>query len=193
MPFYADSDGVGVRIPTLGEQLPPLYSGGFAGYAMAVVVAGDDTGNSSANYGAVPDTAPAATSDTDADILVDTQEAFDIFNIEASAAEAIWVTSVSAAVMTAWTASVTLTMGDTDNAQGWAEAAMFGATTTDQGLTVPSTGSASVDTSHIYWINHGRLFAASSAHIGATIAGADPAAGRLAVFAQYARVFRAGA
>ncbi len=190
MPFYADSDGVGVRIPALGVQDSPLYQGGFMSFAMAVVVAGDDTGNSSANYGAVPDSAPAATSDTDADIIIDTQEAFDIFNIEGASPNNIWIPDVSMVVETAFTASVTMTLGDTDDALGYGSTVMCIPTSTTKGLTIAS--SAALGTDDVYILRRGLTHTASSAHIGMTVAGADPAAGRLAVFASYARVHRLG-
>lgn len=192
MPFYADSDGLGVRIPALGAQGAVGYHGGPLEFAVAVVVAGDDTGNDTSTYGSVPDTAPAATSDTDADILLDTQEAFDIFNVEASAAENIWICQLQVQTITAWTTSVTIDFGDTTTADGWMRTEEVTPVTTDRGH-VASDSADQVDMG-LYQENGGKgiVWAASSAHIGATVGGADPAAGRLAVFVQYARVYRAG-
>ncbi len=192
MPFYADSDGLGVRIPALGSQGAPLITGGFVEFGVAVVAAGDDTGNSSATWGAVPDTAPAAATDTDADILVDTQEAFDIFNVEANAAENIWICQLQVQTITAFTASVVIDFGDTTLADGWMRQEEAVVVTTDRGHAATDTADQ-VDMG-IYQENGGKgvVWAASSGHVGATIAGADPAAGRLAVFVQYARVFHAG-
>ena len=190
MALYRDSDNAGVRIPALGVQDSPLYQGGFMSFAMAVVVAGDDTGSTGHSAVGIPSSSPAATSDGDADIVIDTQAAFDIFNIEAATPENVWIPDVSMVVETAFTASVTMTLGDTDDALGYGSTVMCIPTSTTKGLTIAST--AALGTDDVYIGRRGLTHTASSAHIGMTVAGADPLAGRLAVFASYARVHRLG-
>ena len=190
MPFYAnDSDSLAPRIPPLGLPGMDTKLGGFLHFGVVVVAAGDDTGNSSDVHGTMPDTAPASTLDTDADILLDTAEAIDIFRVEAAAANPIWLVKVCANVVRAFTASVTITIGDTDLAAGWYTAVGVGATSTSL-FAGPDTA-AGFDTG--YNISGGRTWAASSGHIGITVAAANPAAGRLAVYAAYAQIFAAGA
>ena len=190
MPFYTDSDSVAPRIPALGLPGQDIALGGFIHFGQVVIAAGDDTGNSSDVHGPMPDTAPAATSDTDADILFDSQETLDILRVEATAAEPVWLVKLGANVVTAWTAAVTLTIGDTNDAQGWITSAGLTATTTDLGgLAGDSESTANNGGYNVSGM--GRIWAASSGHVGVVIGGANPTAGRLAVCVAYANIFRA--
>ena len=186
MPFYTDSDSLAPRIPPLGLPGMDTKLGGFLHFGVVVVAAGDDTGNSSDVHGTMPDTAPASTADTDADILLDSAETVDVFRVEASAANPIWVRDVAAQVVRLFNASVTIAVGDTNLAGGWIVAQS--ATTTDLTL----MGDSDALTSDFYTAARGRVWAASSGHIGIAVV-TDPTAGRLAVYAMYAQVYASGA
>ena len=167
--------GNDVRIPALGD---PGLAGRHMKFAQVVVVAGDSDG------------VPASSSDADADLFSDTQEAeLEIFNIEAGADDFIWVVSVVPVVVTAFTAAVNLDAGDTDDVNGWFTEVACGATTTDQGILATVTNSDDI----AYMEVGGRYFATSSGTIELVTTGADIVVGRLAVFAQYARVNHGGA
>lgn len=193
MPFYTDSDSLAPQIPAIGLPGYDIALGGFMHFAQVIVAAGDDTGNSSDVHGAMPDTAPAATSDTDANMLLDSAETVDIFRVEATATRPIWVTSVAAYVVTAWTASVTIAVGDTNNAAGWVQSTSFGPTATSTFL-IPTFADTYLTSDEFpgYGMKGGRIWAASSGHIGIVMV-TDPTAGRLAVYAQYAQIFRGDA
>jgi hypothetical protein len=192
MPFYTDSDSLAPRIPPLGLPGMDVALGGFLHFGQVIVAAGDDTGNSSDVHGPIPDTAPAATSDTDVDMLLDSAETVDIFRVEATASAPIWVVAVRANIVTAFNASVTITVGDTNDALGWVQSTDFGPTATSTNLnfgTVYTAVPTSDNQSH-YNLRSGRTWAASSGHIGIVMV-TDPTAGRLAVYAAYAQIFRA--
>ena len=195
MPFYTDSDSLAPRIPPLGLPGNDVKLGGFVHFGQVIVAAGDDTGNSSDAHGPMPDTAPASTADTDADILLDSAETLDVFRVEASATNPIWLLNVKSNVIRAFTASVTITVGDTNNIAGWQQSTNYGPTATSTNLLFGLVGADSVLTSDeqsAYTIQGGRTWAASSGHIGIAVV-TDPTAGRLAVYAAYAQIFAAGA
>ena len=190
---FLDSDGdsnggtVGIRIPSLGSY--DLNPRGIK-IAQVIVAAGDDTGNTAR---VAVDTTPAATSDTDADIFVDTQETVGIFNLEADSdkpEQGIWVTSVLPVGITAFTASVIMNIGDTDDANGWVDSAIFLVTSTNVGLSSGTTDDTSDD--FLYNFFGGKFYATSSGQVDLLITGADPAAGRLAVYASYFLTDKAG-
>ena len=183
MALYQDSDGLAPVLPALGLPGMDVALGGFMHFGQVICVAGDDTGNS---HGPFASTAPAATSDTDADIIFDSAEAADIFRVEATAASPVWIRDVAAQVVTAWTASVTISVGDTTLAGGW----IVAQSATSTGLRM--LGDSDALSSDFYTAARGRTWAASSGHIGITIVTA-PTAGRLAVYAIYANIFRADA
>mgnify|MGYP001559622672 CR=1 FL=1 len=191
MPFYTNSDSGG-----LAPQIPDVsnYPAGFRTGALeffeVVVAAGDDTGNAATVWGAIPDTAPAATSDTDVDLLFDSAETVDILRVEASAAEPIWIFQVASAVPTVWAGATAATIGDTNNAAGWLSAVQTAVASTglNNVLDIDSDIFTS-DDQNPYVYSHGRNWAASSGHIGIAFTG-DATAGRLAVYGAYARLQR---
>jgi len=195
MPFYTDSDSLAPRIPPLGLPGMDIKFGGFVHFGQVIVAAGDDTGNPSDAHGPMPDTAPASTADTDADILLDSAEVIDVFRVEASAANPIWLMAVRGNIIRAFTAAVTITVGDTNNAAGWVQSTNWGPTATSTNLGFGPAAADSVlssDEQAAYTIQGGRTWAASSGHVGITVV-TDPTAGRLAVYAAYAQIFAAGA
>jgi len=80
-------------------------------------------------------------------------------------------------VETAFTASVTMTLGDSDDADGYAAAA-------DVAATVISTGCAFEDTSAGNTFNRGRRYG-STQSIDVTVAGADALVGVINVYCVY--------
>ena len=190
MPFYTDSDSLAPQIPALGLPGYDVALGGFMHFGQVIVAAGDDTGNSSDAHGAMPDTAPAATSDTDANMLLDSAETVDIFRVEATVTRPIWVSAVRGQIITAFNASVTISLGDTNNTVGWQQSTQFGPTATSTvAYTLGPESSATTDEQAGYILQGGRIWSNSSGHIGAIFV-TDPTAGRLAVYAMYAQVFR---
>lgn len=175
---YANIASGYVRIPALGEyDLSPRA----IKVGECIIASGDTAGT------------PAATSDTDANWYSDTQEILVAFGIEGSsdvADQGIWVTEVRSLVITPFTASVNINVGDTDDTDGWGNEAAIGATATGQLLL---TGSDDADYDNMaIMAAFGKHYATSSGVIDVGISGADPAAGRLAVYASYFYCDRAG-
>lgn len=165
------------QIPMLGA----LYPGGI-NVAECIIASGDTAG------------VPTATSDSDADFMIDTVCEIDIFNIEGGSdtddiSGGIWLLAVNAMVVTAFTATVNIQLGDCDDTDGWAAEAAIGATTTDLGF-----GAANPDTA-AFVFNHsmGKFYGSSSGNMRLVVDTADPAVGRLAVYALYFQCRRASA
>jgi hypothetical protein len=141
--------------------------------AQSIVAAGDTTGAAAA----------ASDSNTFVNFFTDTQEAaLEIFNVEGPG---IWIADVMPIVVTAFTASVTMTIGDTDLVDGWAHNSIILPTTTDQGY--QASDSADFVDPSLFRDNggHGKYYPTSSGTVELVTAGADVAAGRLAVYAEY--------
>lgn len=175
----ADFYGSPVRIPDYGGyDLNPFA----IRVAEAVMAAGDTDGT------------PGAASDTDADILLDTSTDAPLFNIELDSDQAgilgIWVMQVLPVVVTAFTASVDLSLGDTSNTSLWATETAIGATSTDAGM---GAGSDDYDDDNFPANNNGGVFHNSTmSEIEITVANAAPAVGRVAVYAAYFRCGKPG-
>jgi len=160
-----------VRLPALGEY--DVGSARAMKVAQCIVAAGSTAGAAAA----------ASDSNTFVNHFTDTQEAaLALFNVEGPG---IWVADVLSVVVTAFTASVTMTLGDTDLVDGWGHSEIILPTTTDQGYQA-SDSADQVDPS-LFRDNggKGKYMAASSAAVELVTAGADIAAGRLAVYAEY--------
>jgi len=109
------------------------------------------------------------------DVWSDTQETAAIFNINSTD---VFVHHVAWDVETAFTASVTLTLGDGQSAAGYADAALLGAT-------VISTGAQwTSDTAIVQAYNRVRRYPATDS-IDIVAGGADIAAGKINVYVVY--------
>lgn len=116
---------------------------------------------------------------TSGDVIGITQTVFGLVTIPKYAQ----VTDVGWMVDLAFTAAVTITLGDTGNAAGWAEAANIGATVTDTGITWASRQSeASTCPAYAY---APPLYNSSAEDIEATVGGDNPATGKLSVYIKY--------
>ena len=104
----------------------------------------------------------------------DTQEVIPLFDINSTG---IFVHSVGWDVETAFTASVTITLGDTEVAGGYAAAVQLDATNI-------STGAACNDSSMGKEYAIGRRYLTTDA-IDATVAGANPVVGKMSVYCVY--------
>jgi hypothetical protein len=153
------------RIPQLGEyDVDPKA----VKVASIIVASGDSDGD------------PTAATDSDADMVTDTQETINLFAVQANTL----VFDCKGYVETAFTASVTITLGDSDDVAGWMSAGNLGATTV--GITnVVDSDALDSDDIAAYAYDGGKLYA-SAQTIDAVIGGADPAAGRLRVWCRYA-------
>lgn len=116
---------------------------------------------------------------TSGDVTCDTQAVFGLVTIPKYAQ----VTDVGYMVDLAFTGSVTITIGDTDDAAGWVEAAALAATVTDTGITWASAHSGS-STCPAY-VYAPPLYNSSAEDIEATVGGADPATGKLSLYVKY--------
>jgi len=104
---------------------------------------------------------------------------FDLFDLSSD----MWVKEVRTQVATAFTASVTITIGDSDDVDGWLTAATIAATTAvATGLMKSSMTS---DSDNSYGMARGRKYGTAQP-IQAVIAGAAPAVGTLNVYLEYA-------
>ncbi len=199
MPIYrstdlgngADSNGglAGVRVPAIGEY--DLNPRGIK-VGNVLLVAGDDTGNVSGN---IDDTSPAATSDTDADIIIDSAVTeLGLFNVEGSSDApdvGIWLVDVVGVIVTAWAGLSAYVLGDTDDVNGWGDDTFSaGVTSTNQGDSVALTN---LDTAgdYEYRFHGGKHFATSSGTVQMAITG-DPTAGRMAFFCTYFQTDKSG-
>jgi len=116
---------------------------------------------------------------TSGDVLCDTTDVFGLVTIPLYAQ----VTDVGWMVDLAFTGSVTITIGDTDDAAGWAEAAQLGATVTDTGISWASGHSgSSTCPSYVY---APPLYDSSAEDIEATVGGAAPTTGKLSLYVKY--------
>jgi hypothetical protein len=147
--------GTAVSIPQVGEE--------FLGHGLYVARARLGYGD------------PAATSNSDGlDIWTDTQETAEIFAFNSSD---VFVHALSWDVETAFTASVTITLGDTADVDGYASAA-------DIAATVISSGAPAADTTSVF-LHGGRRYGDTAVGIDAVVGGADPAVGVLNVYCLY--------
>lgn len=121
---------------------------------------------------------------TSGEVLGTTQTAFGLCTMPQYAQ----ITDVGWMVDLAFTASVDLSVGDTDAADGWAEVADVGATTTDTGITWASNlgrfATTDSSTSPAYSIA-GTLYSTAGKDINVTVASANPATGKLSVYIKY--------
>jgi hypothetical protein len=122
----------------------------------------------------------ATSSDSDENIVSDTQETVSVFQVQAGT----FVRSVGAYVATAFTASVTLALGDSDDTEGWMSAARIGATSTGI-LAIVDSDALDSDDIAVYESAGGKYYPAEQS-IDVVIGGADPAVGRLVVWIIYA-------
>ena len=125
----------------------------------------------------------ASDSGVGVDFFTDTQEDWFIF---AAPNGGVWVRDIVHAVQVAYTASVSITIGDTVSTAGWAEAVNVGATST--GLRRVNLDSDAMDTGAPYRLAGGKWLEFDSdtnTGVELDIAGADPAVGRMAVYAMY--------
>ncbi len=199
MPIYrssdlengADSNGAlgGVRVPALGEY--DLNPRGIK-VGNVLLVAGDDTNNVS---GLIDDTSPAATSDGDADIIIDSAVTeLGLFNLEASSDApdvGVWVIDVYGVVVTGWAGLSAYILGDTDDVNGWGDDTFSAAvTSTNQG---DSAAMTNLDTAgdYAFRLAGGKHYATSSGTIEMAVTG-DPTAGRMAFFCTYFQTDKSG-
>lgn len=122
----------------------------------------------------------ATTSDGDEDIICSSQDTVNVFAVQAGT----YVLDVDGYVETAFTASVTALLGDSDDTGGWRSAARIGATSTGI-LTVVDSDALDSDDIAAYSFSGGKYYPAAQT-IDCVIGGADPAVGRLAVIIRYA-------
>jgi len=164
--------GIPIRIPALGDyDLSPSRAMKIA----ECVVASGTTGG-----------VPTASSDADADILMDTLLA-EVFNVHCSSdkSQGVLVSKVVPVCITAFAASVTGGIGDTGDANGWFDDTLSSGgswTTTGQYSGIIALGSDDVN---IYAFTGGLHYHSSSGAIELTLAGANLTAGRLAIYAEY--------
>jgi|SRR3972149_3962634 len=131
----------------------------------------------------------ATTSDGDEDIIVGSDTALvNLFDVQAN----VWVANVVGVVETAFTASVALGLGDSDQAFGWASAVMVGATST--GLFNPNVDSDALtsDDLPVYKFPSMGKHYPSSQTIDLEYSGAEAAVGRLRVVIFYANLGSSG-
>lgn len=127
-------------------------------------------------------------SDGDEDIVVGTTgtQDFQLWDVRAGT----MVYDVSVLVETAFTASVTLEVGDTSDIDGWAEATHVGATSTGVQM-IYTTDAGDTTAQPAYAVGGGftggRYFD-SSGTIEMDLSGATPAVGRALVFIRYAQL-----
>jgi hypothetical protein len=107
------------------------------------------------------------------DVLLDEQETVNVFSFAATA----FVLFVQVKITTTWTASVTLTVGDGDDLDGFLTNALIGPQTDDDTLGV---GAISLGMGTAY--DKGKFYAAADT-IDMVAAGATPAAGVAEVYA----------
>ncbi len=148
-------DGTAVAIPQIGEEYIPH------GLYMARCKLG---------YGSTVETGPGSSGGLDR--WTDTVETIALFDINSTG---VFVHNVSWDVETAFTGSVTITLGDGQDAAGYAAAGLVAAT-------VISTGIAYHTTPAVY--TRGRRYPTTDS-IDAVVAAANPAVGVLNVYCLY--------
>ena len=175
-PLYSVSN---YRLPPFGEyDLGPSRALKIAEFVWA---AGSDT---------TAFVAVAATdSDSYVDALVDTQETFAAFEV---GYDPVFIKEVSARILTAFTAAVTHTVGDTDDADGYLTEANIGSTTAYSATVNAPLRDVSTDGSTLMVYSNaggsqGKFYDASSSDdsLDIVIGGADPSAGRGALYVAY--------
>jgi len=126
----------------------------------------------------------ATSSDGDEDILAGASGTEDIalWDIRAGT----YVESIFCNIETAWTASVTLEVGDTTDIDGWLDTLQVAATSTSDAL-IFSTNSA--DTAETpFYVNQGGKYFADSGVIELDVSGATAAVGRAIFYIKYAQL-----
>lgn len=125
---------------------------------------------------------------TSGDVTMDTQAVFDIMTIPQYAI----IRDVGYRIQTAFTASVTLAIGDTNDGSGWVTTTMMGATTADTGINWVSRGvygapsSAYVsNTDYAPYAYQGQYCDTGDLVLQVTAGGANPATGELHVYVVY--------
>ena len=177
----SDTPGYSVsnyRLPPFGEMdLAPNRALKVAEFVWA---AGTDT---------TAFVAVAATdSDSYVDALVDTQETFAAFEV---GYDPVFIKSVNTRIITAFTASVTHTIGDTDDADGYLIETNIGSTTAFTGaVNAPAVEQDTAVVTPVYGQANfwgGKFYDASSSDdsLDIVIGAADPAAGRGAMYVAY--------
>ena len=164
------------RLPPFGEyDLGPNRALKVSEFVYA---AGTDT----AAYVAVA----ATDSDSYVDALVDTQETFAVWEC---GYDPVFVREVLSRVVTAFTAAVTTTVGDTDDVDAWLTEANIGSTIilTATVNSVLRDVSTDASTLMVYTLSQGKFYDGSSSDdsIDAVIGGADPTVGRMALYVAY--------
>lgn len=162
------------RIPMLGEY-------DLNNRAQKVFEATWAAGTDTAAYVAVA----ATDSDSLVDFLCDTQETFAAVEC---GYEPVFVEHVMVRVITAFTASVTHTVGDTDDVDAYLVSANIGSTTAYTGaVNAPARSSDEGGSDEIYKLVDGKFYDGSSSDdsIDIVLGGADPAAGRAVIFVKY--------
>jgi len=156
--------GTPIPIPQLGEA--------FQGAGLYVARARFGYGDTANSLGGASD---------GLDVWSDTQETAALFNINSSN---VFVHHVSFDVETAFTASVTLTLGDGQDADGYAPASDIGATVISTGVAWSPGGviSGSDKTGGTY--DRGRRYGSTDT-IDIVAGGADIAAGKINVYVVY--------
>jgi hypothetical protein len=149
--------GAPISIPRIGEEFLP--------HGLYVARARFGYGDTANSLGGASD---------GLDVWSDTQETAAIFDINSSE---VFVHQITWDVETAFTASVTLTLGDGQSAAGFAAAAQIGAT-------VISTGAPFDDTTAASAYALGRRYGSTDS-IDIVAGGADIAVGRINVYCIY--------
>ena len=205
MASYGPAQGP-VRLPLLGEYGSNART---VKVAQVIVAAGDSgdatvfttsTGTSDAFAdhfvvgGRDGQAAAASDSNTFVNFFTDTQQAdavdtdgpldLVVFDGDGGSGSGVVVKDVFLAVETAFTAAVTLIVGDTDDANGWFDDTFGVITSTSQGITTYPTN---LDTAGdlAFRLLGGKYYASSSGELVWASAGADIAAGRMGIWIEY--------
>jgi hypothetical protein len=91
-------------------------------------------------------------------------------------------------IQTAFTASVTMTLGDTDAADGWFDAGAMGATTADTGIVWAShaqLGTSDASSGTAFQYSGGIYCDSGDRTLELTVGGANPATGELHIYLVY--------
>ena len=165
-------------------RLPPFGEYDLNSRALKVVEFVIAAGTDTAAFVAVA----ATDSDSYVDVLVDSQETLALWEC---GYDPIFIKDIQCRIITAFTASVTMTVGDTDVVDGYLVSANI-APTVAQTATLPrpegtTDGLGIGSTAEIYTNSGGKFYDASSSDdsIDLVIAGADVAAGRAAFYCVY--------
>lgn len=123
---------------------------------------------------------------TSGDVTIDSQAAYTIMTIPQYAI----IRDLGYRVQTAFTASVTLAIGDTDDSSGWVTTTMMGATVADTGINwvsrgLVASGSSEATTDYAAYAFQGVYCDTGARVLEVTAAGANPATGELHVYVVY--------